>query len=65
VYITPGQTRDSCRDAEHYGEALVDVDAEQSNCFTVGHAGTHDHTEGGELQEGEDRGNDDHAAKAK
>jgi hypothetical protein len=58
VYITPGKTGHDGRDSEHDGEAALDVDAEQPDSLTVGHACAHHHAEGGELQEGEDGGND-------
>src|SRR5690606_8069594 len=48
-----GHACDDRRNAEHDGEAPIDVDAEDADRLAVSHAGTHDHAEGGELQEGE------------
>ena len=45
-------------EAEHQGEAAVNVDAEQAHGFTVCHAGADHHAEGGEAQEREDRPDD-------
>src|SRR5690606_35315563 len=55
---------DDGSEAEHDGEAPVDIDAQQSDGLAVGHAGADHHAEGGELQEGkhatdQDRGEDE------
>ena len=54
------QPRDSGGNAEHHGKAAVDVDAQQTDRFAVRHPGADDHAEGGELQEGKDRADDQH-----
>ena len=58
MYITPASPRRQRRNAEHDGEATVDVDAQQAHRLAVGHAGADHHAEGGELQEGKDAAND-------
>ena len=52
------QTSHRSGKTEHKGKALVDVDAQQANRFTVCHASANNHSEGGELQEGKHPAND-------
>ena len=46
-----GKPGDRSGNTEHQREAPVDINAKQPDRFTIRHAGTHDHAEGGELQE--------------
>ena len=65
MYIDAGHAGDDGGEAEHDGEAALDVDAEQPDRLAVAHAGAHHHAEGGEAQEGEHRGDDARARTAK
>jgi hypothetical protein len=52
----------SCK-TEHNGKPAFDIDAEQTDSFTILHACTNHHAEGGEVQEGKHQP-DDHQREA-